>query len=74
MTTLDHQEEILGMTAPEEEEEISEMDILEQEYENTELSNVELHRRAKTKIEDKPYDYVPQNLFNLLELLNDRAT
>ena len=37
-------------------------------------SNVKFHRRATTKLEGKIYDFVPQDLSNFLELLNDRAT
>ena len=33
-----------------------------------------MHRRGKTKLEDKLHDFVPHNLFNFLELLNDRGT
>ena len=36
--------------------------------------NVKFHRRETTKLEDKIYDFVPRDLFNFLELLNDRAT
>ena len=31
------------------------------------MLNVKFHRRATTKLEDKIYDCVPHNLFNLLE-------
>ena len=36
--------------------------------------NVKLQRREKTKLEDELYNCVPHDLFNFLELINDRAT
>ena len=37
-------------------------------------SNVKLHRRAITQLEDKLYNFVPHNLFNFLDFLNNGAT
>ena len=41
MTTLYHQEKILGVKTPEEEEEITEMEIPEEEDENIEIKGVD---------------------------------
>ena len=38
------------------------------------LPNVKLHRMATTKLGYELYDYVPHDLFNFLELLNDQTT
>ena len=38
------------------------------------LSNVKLHRRAETNLEDEVYNCVLQYLFKFLEPLNDQAT
>ena len=37
-------------------------------------SNVKLHRRATTKLEDKLYNCVLQYLFNFIQYLNNQAT
>ena len=36
--------------------------------------NVKLHRRAKIKLEDEVYVFVPHDLLNFLEALNDQST
>ena len=37
-------------------------------------SNVKLHIRATTKLENKLYNFVPHDLLNFLEFLNNQAT